>query len=85
MEFLYPESGSTLNFPRGLDGTTEGAVFQVIHRDPDATVYWHLDQTYLGETRLIHQMRLAPDPGKHTVTAVDGDGNSVTVGFTVAE
>ncbi len=85
MEFLYPESGSTLNFPRGLDGTTEGAVFQVIHRDPDATVYWHLDQTYLGETRLIHQMHLAPDPGKHTVTAVDGDGNSVTVGFTVAE
>ena len=84
MEFLYPEPGSILTFPRGLDGSTEGAVFQVIHRNPDATVYWHLDQSYLGETRLIHQMRLSPDPGKHTVTAVDGDGNSVSVGFTVS-
>ena len=35
------------------------------------------------ETRLIHQMRLSPAPGKHTVTVVDGDGNSVSVGFTV--
>ena len=85
MEFLYPEPGSVLTFPRKLDGTTEGAVFQVIHRDPNATVYWHLDQSYLGETRLIHQMRLSPEPGKHTVTAVDGDGNSVSVGFSVAD
>lgn len=85
MEFLYPEPGSVLTFPKQLDGTTEGAVFQVIHRNPNATVYWHLDQSYLGETRLIHQMRLSPDPGKHTVTAVDGDGNSVSVGFTVAD
>ena len=85
MEFLYPEPGSILTFPRKLDGTTEGAVFQVIHRNPNATVYWHLDQSYLGETRLIHQMRLTPDPGKHTVTAVDGDGHSVSVGFSVAE
>jgi hypothetical protein len=28
-------------------------------------------------------MRLSPAPGKHTVTVVDGDGNSVSVGFTV--
>ena len=85
MEFLYPEPGSVLTFPRKLDGTTEGAVFQVIHRDPNATVYWHLDQSYLGETRLIHQMRLTPEPGRHTVTAVDGEGHSVSVGFSVAE
>ncbi|MBQ3767188.1 MAG: penicillin-binding protein 1C [Bacteroidales bacterium] len=84
MEFLYPESGCILTFPRGLDGSMEGAVFQVIHRNPDATVYWHLDQSYLGETRLIHQMRLSPDPGKHTVTVVDNDGHSLSVSFSVA-
>ena len=66
-----------------LDGSEGGAVFQAVHRDPSATLYWHLDDTYLGETRLIHQMLLSPAPGKHTVIVVDGDGNSVSVGFTV--
>jgi penicillin-binding protein 1C len=83
MEFLYPEPGSILTLPRQLDGSEGGAVFQAVHRDPAATLYWHLDDTYLGETRLLHQMRLSPAPGKHTVTVVDGDGNSVSVGFTV--
>ena len=85
LEFLYPESGSILTLPRQLDGSTPGAVFEAVHRNPDATLYWHLDDTYLGETRFLHQMRLAPAPGKHTVTVVDGDGNAVSVGFTVAE
>ena len=83
MEFLYPESGSILTLPRQLDGSEGGAVFQAVHRDPAATLWWHLDDQYLGETRLIHQMRLSPASGKHTVTVVDGDGNSVSVGFTV--
>lgn len=84
MEFLYPESGSILSLPRQLDGSLGGAVFQVVHRNADATLYWHLDDEYLGETRLIHQMKLRPAPGKHAVTVVDGDGNTVSVGFTVA-
>lgn len=83
MEFLYPEPGSVLTLPRQLDGSVPGAVFHVVHRDPDATVYWHLDQSYLGETRILHQMRIAPDPGNHTVTVVDGEGNTVSVGFAV--
>ena len=84
MEFLYPESGAILTLPRQLDGSEGGAVFQAVHRDPSATLFWHLDDTYLGETRIIHQMRLSSAPGKHTVTVVDGDGNSVSVGFTIA-
>jgi penicillin-binding protein 1C len=83
MEFLYPEGGSVLSLPRQLDGSEGGAVFQAVHRDPAATLWWHLDDTYLGETRFIHQMTLSPTPGKHTVTVVDGDGNSVSVGFSV--
>ena len=84
MEFLYPEPGTILTLPRQMDGSEGGAVFQAVHRDPAATLYWHLDDTYLGETRIIHQMRLSPAPGKHTVTVVDGDGNSVSVHFTIS-
>lgn len=85
IEFIYPQSGTTLYLPRQLSGEVEGAVFRVAHHRSDATLWWHLDQTYVGETRFIHELRLAPDPGRHTLTVVDGDGNSVTVSFTVAE
>jgi penicillin-binding protein 1C len=85
LEFIYPSQGTTLYLPRQLDGQVEGAVFRLAHRRSDATVWWHLDQNYVGETRFIHELRLAPPPGKHVVTCVDNEGNSVSVGFTVAE
>ena len=85
MAFIYPESGSTLTLPRQLNGEVEGAVFRVAHHRPDARLWWHLDQTYVGETRFIHELRLAPDKGKHTLTVVDGEGNTASIRFTIAE
>ena len=85
MEFIYPSSGTVLYLPRQLSGEVEGVVFRVAHHSADATLWWHLDQSFVGETRFIHELRLAPPLGRHTLTVVDGDGNSTTISFTVAE
>ena len=85
MEFIYPEGGATIFIPRQLDGSIAGVTFNLAHRDPGQTVFWHLDNEYVGQTRFIHQMRLTPPPGKHSVTVVDEAGNSHSVGFTIAE
>ena len=85
IEFIYPASGSTLTLPRQLNGQVEGVVFRVAHHKSNATLWWHLDQTYVGETRFLHELRLAPTPGKHTLTVVDGEGNSVSVMFRVTD
>ena len=79
LEFIYPSSGTVLYLPRQLSGEVEGVVFRVAHHSADATVFWHLDQTYVGETRFIHELRLAPAPGKHTLTVVDGEGNTASI------
>ena len=84
IEFIYPQSGTTLYLPRQLSGQVEGAVFRVAHHRSDATLWWHLDQTYVGETRFLHELRLAPPIGRHTLTVVDQDGNSASIRFTVA-
>lgn len=84
MEFIYPAPGSTLTIPRQLTGKVEGVVFRVAHKQPAATLWWHLDNTYVGETRMLHELRLAPSPGKHTLTVVDSTGATAHVSFTVA-
>ena len=85
LEFIYPANGTTLYLPRQLSGAAEGAVFRVAHRKTDATLWWHLDQSYIGETRYIHELRLAPGPGEHVLTVVDQEGNTAAVRFTIAD
>lgn len=85
MEFIYPENGSTIMLPRQLDGSEGEAVFHLAHSDSEATVFWHLDNHYVGSTRFIHQLSIHPSPGRHTCTTVDGKGNSLTVYFTIEQ
>ena len=85
MEFIYPENGAVIYIPRQLDGSITGITFNLTHRTPKVNVFWHLDNEYVGQTQMIHQLTLKPSPGKHSVTAVDESGNSISVGFTVAE
>ena len=83
MEFIYPESGSELIIPRQMDGSEGKIVFQLAHRDPSATVWWHLDEEYVGETKFVHTLSLAPSPGKHSLVAIDASGRTAAVSFTV--
>ena len=85
MEFIYPSSGARLSLPRQLSGAIEGAVFRVAHRDSNTTLWWHLDGSFVGETRYIHQLTLAPSPGPHWLTVVDDSGETISVRFTVKE
>ena len=79
MEFIYPENGSRITLPTQLDGSPGAIVLNLAHHDRNSTVYWHLDQEYLGETRFIHQMRISPEPGWHSITAVDDAGHQVSL------
>lgn len=79
MEFIYPESGSVIYVPRQLDGSRKGVIFNLAHSISGTTVYWHIDDSYIGSTKYIHQLTVVPPEGKHTLTAVDSDGNSLSV------
>ena len=85
IQFIYPQNGAVLVLPRQLSGAVEGIVFRVAHHRPDATLWWHMDNGYIGETTLRHEMLLAPAPGHHVLTVVDQDGSVASVSFTIAE
>ncbi|MFC1554481.1 penicillin-binding protein 1C [candidate division KSB1 bacterium] len=85
MSFIYPDNNSSIYVPVELDGEKGRVVFKAAHRRNGTTVFWHLDEKYLGATRDIHQMALAPGPGKHMITLVDEDGERVQRSFTVLD
>ncbi len=84
MALLYPRiANATITIPYNLDGTLGEAVFEVAHRNPNATIFWHLDEQYLGETKTFHKMTLCPRAGIHTLTLVDMDGEILVTRFRV--
>ena len=85
IQFIYPQTGALLSIPRQLSGEKEGIVFRAAHHRSDATLWWHLDNTYVGETRLRHELLLSPAPGQHTLTVVDDEGGTAAVQFTIAD
>lgn len=83
MAIIYPKTPSKIIVPIQFDGTLSKVVFEITHRKSAAQVYWHLDENYIGETKDIHKMELQPSPGKHQLTLVDEEGNSLSQSFEV--
>lgn len=83
MQFIYPPMNARIKLPRQLDGSKGFITVELAHSHPNATVFWHLDETYRTQTQDFHKISLQPDPGKHSLTAVDGEGNAVSTTFFV--
>jgi len=77
MEFIYPNTSNPIRLSKQLDGYVGALALELAHRQSDAIVYWHLDDTYLGTTQFFHQMSVTPTAGKHLITVVDQWGNTL--------
>jgi penicillin-binding protein 1C len=83
MGLIYPKNDSEIFIPRELNGSNGKVVFELAHSDPAAVVYWHLDGTFLGTTTGKHNMSLNPPQGRHSLTIVDDNGQSINHFFSV--
>lgn len=83
MQFIYPPMNARIKLPKQLDGSKGFVTVELAHNNPNATVFWHLDDTYQAQTQDFHKISLQPSPGKHSLTAVDGEGNTVSTTFFV--
>lgn len=82
---LYPAASTALYVPIELDGSRGRTVFEAVHRDPDATLHWHLDERFVASTRTFHQLALAPSSGDHRLVLVDDEGHRLERRFRVLE
>ena len=83
IQFIYPPMNARIKLPKQLDGSKGFLTVELAHNNPNATVFWHLDETYQAQTQDFHKISLQPAAGKHSLTAVDGEGNTISTTFFV--
>ena len=74
MDFVYPKSDAKVTIPIGIRGESQQVVFEIAHRNPQKAIFWTLNDTFLGKTRINHQMPINVERGTYTLRCVDEDG-----------
>ncbi|MEO8762980.1 MAG: penicillin-binding protein 1C [Ginsengibacter sp.] len=85
MELIYPQQDARIYVPLEIDGKRGNTIFTAAHRRPGSKIFWHLDDEYIGTTTNFHQMAFNPLPGKHLLTIVDENGESISRQFEILE
>lgn len=74
LRIAYPADGAVLSAARQMDGRSPGIRCEGVHSRTDATIYWHLDNAFVGETTDIHTLLMDIPSGVHRIVAVDDEG-----------
>ena len=85
MQFIYPKENNTVFLPKDFDGTTNDLVLKMAHSKPESTVFWYVDDTYMANTKDIHELAINPKKGKYLITAVDEFGNEIKRWIEISE
>lgn len=80
---INPEHRSVVVLPRNFGGKSEQIVFKAACHDADGTLFWHIDDHFIGQTTGRHEIAASPVIGDHTLTVVDDHGNRKTILFSV--
>lgn len=83
MEMIYPKNNARIYIPLEIDGQRGEVIFNAAHRRRSSKIFWHLDNTYVGETETFHQLALEIPPGEYRITLVDDDGLRISQRFEI--
>ena len=83
MELIYPRQFTKIYIPLEQDGKPGLAIFEAAHRDESATIYWHLDDSFITVTNRSHQVGMYPSSGIHKLTLIDSKGAELVKHFEV--
>ncbi len=85
LDIIYPEEGAKIYIPLEASGEKGKTVFSATHRTRDVKLFWHLDDAYVATTQQFHQLAINPKLGKHLLTIIDEQGNSVSRNFEILQ
>lgn len=83
MQLIYPSDFQKVVRTKQTDGQTGVVIFKLAHAQPDKRVFWHANDIYLGETRLMHELPVTLPKGAYNLHVVDEDGAEINQPFEV--
>ncbi len=81
LAIIYPRDKQEIYLPIDFSEKRRKVIFEGAHRNSGTTVFWHLDDVFVGQTREIHQLEFKPEIGQHKLTLIDENGLSRSVQF----
>lgn len=77
MEIIYPDNLSEIYIPKDFNGNRGNCIFEVAHNNPNAILFWHIDEQYVGSTQTNHKMPVSPKSWQHILSIFDDNGNKI--------
>ncbi|MDI3526050.1 MAG: penicillin-binding protein [Tenuifilum sp.] len=77
IDLVYPYYGADIYIPIENDGKRGQIILKATHRKPESTIYWHLDNKFIGVTQNVHELAISPKPGSYVLTLVDENGEEL--------
>ncbi|WP_083467596.1 penicillin-binding protein 1C [Croceitalea dokdonensis] len=78
MTFLYPKKNEDIILPKDLGDQPYEVVFKLAHQQGNSTVFWYLDDAFIGRTKDIHELVFPISSGDYMLTAVDEAGHTIS-------
>ena len=75
--FMYPNGQDKIYLPKNINGQKNDVVLKVTHSDKESTLFWYLNETYMGKTTKFHELAIQPKEGEYLITVIDEFGNEV--------
>lgn len=85
MDFIFPKAHGRVHLPKGFDGKINEVILKIAHTHPETTVFWYIDNDFIGTTVKFHEMPILPKPGKHIITVLDEKGAELKRAITIME
>ncbi len=78
IDFVYPTAKSTkMSLVKDNNGGVNPIIIRITHSNPEAKIFWYIDNTFVKVTEDYHELPIKPSKGKHTIMAIDNVGNEV--------
>lgn len=81
VKIIFPDKNTILTFH---PDEAMNIHFKAFAEDKNTTLYWHIDNEYIGSTSNIHELDFSLQPGKHLIYVVDENGNEQQTTFSIA-
>ncbi|MFB9056077.1 penicillin-binding protein 1C [Mariniflexile ostreae] len=85
IDFIYPKEKNSIFLPKDFDGQTNDLILKIAHSKSESTVFWYVNETFIGSTKDLHEIAIIPEQGKHMITVVDEFGNEAKRGFEISQ